>query len=580
MSHSFNELPSVLWRFAPGHPQAAADLARQLGADPLLSRILAARGFDSPQAAAQFLQPSLASIHDPFLLKDMDIAAERAARALERREKIAVFGDYDADGLTATALIVRLFRELGVEPAWRIPHRINEGYGLSVEAVEEMARAGIQLILTVDNGVTSLEEIARANQLGVDVVVTDHHLPGGELPPAAAVVDPHRVDCSYPCEDLAGVGVAFKFAHALLKRVNADPERSRAFLREQLDLVAIGSISDIVPLVGENRALARHGLAQLERGAKAGTRAMLDVLGLGGEKGVSARAAAFVIGPRLNVAGRIGEADLALELLLTSDESKAREIVRHLSRQNDERRRIESEIFDEAVEMIESDPSALDNPILVLANEGWHRGVVGIVASRLMQRYSRPALVLERDRGRLKGSARGLEGIDLIEALDACAEWLTTHGGHARAAGLELPEDQLDDFRRTINEFARERLGGRPFEPGIDIDAEARIEEATLEAIGALAAMEPHGCGNPRPVVALRGVRLADPPRIVGTNHLKLALVDNGRTLGAIGFGLGRHAAWLRAHAGAIDVAGALSINEFNGRQSPQIEIEAIRPAE
>ena len=568
----------AVWSPLEERPEWALTLQRDLGLPPLLARIMANRGFSAPREAEAFLHPKLSDIEDPFAMRDMDRAVERLSRALRGGERIAVFGDYDIDGLTATALALRLFRWLGAEADSYIPHRVNEGYGLNIPALEALAKRGVRVVLTVDNGVTSLEEVDHANRLGMDVVVTDHHLPGEQLPRAAAVVDPHRADCSYPCPDLAGVGVMFKLAHALTKHLSRPAEEAKAFLRENLDLVGIGSIGDIVPLLGENRILAYFGLKEARRSKKAGLRAMLDLLGLARAE-LSPRAVGFVIGPRINAAGRTEHADIALELLMTEDEVRAREIVRRLDRLNEERRRIEADIFEEAVEVIEADAELKAAPVIVVAGQGWHHGVVGIVASRLLERYGRPVVVVGLEADRAKGSARSVAGFDIVAALEACSRHLTEFGGHAAAAGMELKPDRLGVFRQAITAFALERLGGAPLRPQLAIDVEARLEDLTPEAIEALRGLEPHGLGNPKPVVLLRGVRLTEPARIVGTNHLRLTLSESGRALGAIGFGMGRHAAWLRRHGGALDVVGEPSIDEFNGRRTPQLELNDIRPS-
>lgn len=569
------------WNVPASNPAQAEALCGRLSIPPLLARILVGRGFADCSDAEAFLRPSLSRLHDPFTIPDMLTAVERAARAVHSKEKIAVFGDYDVDGLTSTALLLRMFKFLGIEARWHIPHRLLEGYGMSAASIEALHKDGVSLIITVDNGVTSFSEIALACAMGIDVIVTDHHMPSETLPAAVAVVDPNRSDSQYPCSCLAGVGVAFKFVHALLKFMKVPDADARRFLFESLDLVGIGTISDIVPLIDENRVLAHCGLQQARVSEKSGFKALRDTLGLHGEA-LTPRAIGFIIGPRINAAGRTGYADTALELLVTEDDARAKKIVESLGLLNDERRRIENEILTEAIERVESDPALREDPVLVVEGNNWHHGVIGIVASRLLSQYDRPVVVLGVDGELVKGSARSLSGFDIVQSLGACSEHLLGFGGHSLAAGLQMRHDRIKRFREALNEYARKQFEICPLRHCLEIDAEASLAELTCECCESLSMLEPIGADNPRPMVALRNLQLAEPPRMVGrsSEHLRVTLSSNGCTLPGIGFNLTQSCRWLFEATVPVDIAGTPCINEYNGRRSAQIEIRDIRPSQ
>jgi len=565
----------------PQFPERAAALARELQIQPLFGRILASRGFSSTAEALPYLHPTLSRIEDPFAMRDMDKAVERIARAIAQNERIAIFGDYDVDGLTSTSLLLRMFDFLGVKADHHIPHRLLEGYGMNIAALEAMHQRGVRLLITVDNGVSSLEEIEFANSLGMDVIVTDHHMPGERLPAAVAVVDPNRADCTYPCPHLAGVGVAFKLAYALLIHLKKPAEQYKPFIRECLDLVGLGTISDIVPLTGENRILAHYGLKEARQSQKAGLRALREVLGLEGES-LSPRAIGFIIGPRLNAAGRTGYADIALDLLMTEDMEHARKIVGILSQLNDERRAIEQDILEQAIERVETNPALRSDPVLVIEGINWHHGVIGIVASRLLGQYCRPTIVLAVEGEHVKGSARSIAGFDIIDAIGACQQHLLGFGGHSLAAGLQMRTDNIDNFRHAINRYAADYFEKTPPRHCLNIDTLATVEEITCECCETLLQMEPHGAENPKPVVAVHNVMIAEPPRMVGrsSEHLRLTVGANGQTLNAIGFHLTESNRWIFHHHGPIDIAGTPCINEHNGRRMVQIELRDVRPSQ
>jgi len=576
--------PRKTWRFRAICEERLAFVERKFGLTRLAARLLAGRDLPDAASVESFLNPSLLSLHDPMRMRDMDRAVERIAQALAEGERIAVYGDYDVDGLTATALLVRFFKWLGVEVLTHIPHRLNEGYGMSLEGVDLLHSRGARLIITVDNGISCVNEIAHARDLGMDVIVTDHHQPGAELPEATAVVDPSRPDCPYPFQDLSGVGVAFKLAHAVAKRLGKPEGEAKAFLKSLLDLVALGTIADVAPLVGENRVFALHGLRALERTEKAGLRAMIQMLGIK-EKQITGETVAFLLGPRLNAPGRTGDPGDSLELLLSDDDARARQLSKFLDRLNEERRAREEEVLAEVLEILQRRPDLLTDPVLVVAGEGWHLGIVGIVASRLVDRFGRPALVLGVEDGVARGSARGVDGFDLCDALTECAEFLTTYGGHKMAAGLCLPSEDLEAFGRALNRIGAERLSADELTPALTIDASASIDELSLQALQQIDCMRPFGFGNPSPVVALLGCRLAAPPLTVGGKHLKMRLTQAGATsregpVTAIWFHCPPHVRDLVVDSPRIDVAGTPRRNEWQGRESVEMTIKDIRPSE
>ncbi|MDK2971146.1 MAG: single-stranded-DNA-specific exonuclease [Candidatus Sumerlaeota bacterium] len=555
-----------------------AAIAAHLGIHPAVARVLAARDWTESEDDAEFLNPRLASLRDPFELADMQTAVDRTVHAIRHHEKIGVFGDYDVDGICSTALMLLVLRRLGAEPVHFIPHRVLDGYGMSIERVEELAHAGVRLLITVDTGITAVDEIRRAHELGMDVVVTDHHLPEGGLPDAVAIVNPNRPDAPYDGASLCGTGVAFKFAHALLKCAGEAAESARAFLRGLLDLVALATIADVVPLVGENRILVHHGLQCLSRTRRPGLRALLAESKLSGTA-LNPHHVGFVIGPRLNAAGRTDHAGTALDLLLTESANEATVLANKLSALNRQRRSEEASIVDDAVAQAESQLASGLDSILVVAGLDYHLGVVGIVASRLVERFHRPAIVLRIDPERAKGSARSIPGFDIHEALSACAPHLLTFGGHAMAAGLQVAPEHLDDFRAAINDHARPLFEQRDLSPEILVDAPIDGTEITWEFYHDLQRLQPFGEQNAAPLFLLGGARPVGAPRVVGTNHLKVALRSAGSTFPAIGFRLGHLLTLCESQSHSVDVVFRPTENTWQGRTDIQLELQDMRPA-
>ncbi len=581
-----NATPALnrIWRFRKVDETQAEALARELGWSALATRILATRGLADEKAIHDFLNPALGMLHDPFLMQGMEPAVERIARALRDREPIAVYGDYDVDGLTATALLIRFFRFIGVEVTSYIPHRLDEGYGMSCEGVDSLHARGVRLIVTVDNGISCVEQVAHAASLGIDVVITDHHQPGETLPEAVALVNPNRPECPYPFKELSGCGVAFKLAHALLRHLGRSPEEAKPFLASLLDLVALGTIADVMNLQGENRVLSHFGLRELERTRKAGLKALTQLLNLNG-KPFTTETVGYLIGPRLNAAGRTGNAGDALDLLLVEDETRAWELARYLDELNQERRALENEVLTEALERVASDASLLDGTVLVVAGEGWHQGVVGIVASRLVDRFGHPSIVLSIEGEVARGSARSVNGFDIHTALGTCADLFIEYGGHTLAAGVTLLADRLDIFRERLNREAAGMTNPAQMAPMLEIDCAAAPEDLSSAFLTEIERLRPFGNGNPQPCVALLGCEVIQRPLFIGGRHLKLFLARrNGTTepLTAMWFncpyGPEEVEAFLAA-SGRLDLAGFARLNTWNGVQSVEFTVRDLRSA-
>lgn len=562
------------WRILPPY-EAAANLARRLATSPLVAQLLYNRGIRDAETARCFLKPKLADLHEPHRLEGIPEAARRIARAVAEREKIVIYGDYDVDGITAVAILHACLRMVGGEVDFYVPHRLDEGYGVNAEAIDRIAAAGAGLIVTVDCGIGAAGPIARAVDRGVDVIVTDHHAPGEQLPPATVTVHPALGEPAYPNPDLAGAGVAYKLAWQVAvevcgRRKVDDP--MRRFLLDATCLAALGTIADVVPLTGENRVLARYGLEGLPGTEHPGLRALLDSAGLG-DGSLDAYDVGFKLAPRLNACGRMGHARLAVELLTDPAPDRARRIAEYLTRQNAQRQKVERAVTAEAVERVGGGDDAAD--VLVLASDTWHGGVIGIVASRLVERYGRPAiLVAFNGEGIGQGSGRSIPGFDLRDALAACAEHLESFGGHAMAGGVKVRPENLDAFTGAINAYARRRLGGRERTPELVVDAEAALSDLSYKAVEHMTRLAPFGQGNPSPALALPGCRVLTPPRRIGKGggSATLTVGQSGTTLRAVGFGMGDLADCLRG-VRQVDLVAEPVLNRFRGRTQVELKL-------
>lgn len=566
--------PAPRWDPIP-EPDAAvaAELAHELNLPDPLCRLLAVRGFADPESARSFLRPRLDALPSAENMADVSPAVERIRKAVQAGETIFVHGDYDVDGICATALLTGVLREHGATVVPFVPHRLRDGYDLGRSGLEAAEAAGASLLVTVDCGVRAHEAVAEAGRRGMDVVVTDHHTPAETLPDALAVVNPNRADCSYPNPHLCGAGVAYKVAQLLASRMGA----SDPLLPSALDLVGLATVADVVPLTGENRTLVRYGLRVLQETRRPGLQALLAVTGLS-DGDITAGRVGFVLAPRLNAAGRVGETRDALDLLLTGDGREARDLARRLEDENARRRAEDERTLAEALALLAGSYDPERDYGVVLAGEGWHPGVIGIVASRVAERIHRPAILVALEGGRGRGSARSIPGFHLLDAVTACSDHLDRFGGHAQAAGMDVDARVVDDFREAFREEARRRLESQELRPVLRPDLELRLPEVTDEFVRYLQYTAPFGVGNRRPLFLSRGARIED-ARVVGSGHLKVRVRQDGRSLDGIGFGLAGRISPAQVSGGDMDVAYSLEENHYRGRVSLQARVRDIRPS-
>ena len=556
----------------PALSEATIETLMDAGYPYLVSSVLVSRGVETAEQAAEALERERALAHSPFLMRDMDKAVARVQDALANGEKLAVFGDYDVDGITATCLLTDYLRSRGGDVVMHIPGRFDEGYGLSCDAIRALADEGVNLIVTVDCGITGVEETDFANSLGVDVVITDHHECKEQLPAAVAVVDPHRPDCDYPFKHLAGVGVALKLVLAL-----GGNDREDALFARYCTLAAIGTVADVMRMEGENRAIVGMGLEAIGHSDFIGLHALLREAGLAG-KPVSSIQIGFVLAPRINAAGRMGRAALAAELLLTNDEQEAERKAKELCDLNRERQSVEQEIYAKAVEQLETLPPE-EKYALVLASEDWHQGVVGIVASRLSEKYSCPSFMIHLQGGMGKGSCRSYGGFNLFGALEACSDLLVGFGGHELAAGFTIEEANIPAFRKKMNKYVREHTGRAMPVSSLAVDAElTRPALITLDEVERLSELEPYGAGNDRPVFCLRGALLETAQSVGQNRHLKVRLQKGHTSFEGIFFSVTAEDVGISAGS-RVDAAFYLQINEFRGSRTVQLQLLDIRPA-
>jgi single-stranded-DNA-specific exonuclease len=569
--------PPLIWKPRACDETAAARLSAELGLPPVVARLLAIRGHHDPEQASRFLRPSLDHLLDPWLLADMAPAVDRLLGAIARRERIVIHGDYDVDGVTSTVILRRTLELLGGDVTHFIPDRLRDGYGLQPVTIERLHAAGARVIVSVDCGIRAPEAARRATELGLDLIITDHHEPDAQLPAALAVVNPKRADCAYPDKHLAGVGVALKVVQALCQKTGKE-----AWLPAFVKMAAIGTLADVVPLVGENRVIAKLGLDLLSRGPhKVGLRALLDIAGLSG-KTIDAYHISFMVAPRVNAAGRMATADLATRLLLANDEALADEVqqlAQQLDAENTRRREEEQDIVAAARKVVDTDPDVGAHPVLVVAGEGWHRGVIGIVASKLVDAYYRPAIVLSIEDGEAHGSCRSIPGFDMLGALESCAGMLHRFGGHKQAAGLQLAAADVAAFRRAVNDHALDRLGPDDLRPQLHLDGPLGFDAITPAVVEHLSAMAPFGIGNPRPLFTSAPIDVVDGPRRLKERHLKMSLRQHGRTFRALAWNAVEKEPLLAGPGGALEIAYSLEQNEFQGNTYTELRIaDARRP--
>ena len=562
----------------PENTQISLSLSQQLSISPLLTKILVSRGIDTFEKARAFFRPSMEDLHDPFVMSHMDAAVQRITQAIVKNEHIIVFGDYDVDGTDSTAMLWKFLKDVGANVDYFIPDRVKDGYGISTAGIDHVREVGATLLIAVDCGITAIQQVEQARTNGIDVIICDHHEPGNEIPNAIAVLDALQPSCPYPFKYLCGCGVAFKLIQAL---TTSEPIRSKLGddgpkrLLDYLQYVTLATTADIVPLVNENRIMVKLGLELINSIPVPGIRALIETSGLSPGR-ISSGQIVFVLAPRINAVGRLGDANRAVEMLASDSYDRAVQIARVMENENFQRRKIDEETFLQAQEIVEKFLEADNDSALVLHQEAWHPGVIGIVASRLVERYYRPTIMMTTVDGVAKGSARSISGFNIHDALKRCEDKLIQFGGHKYAAGLTVELDKVDEFRDAFKQVAAELLTEDLLIPEIKIDAEVQLSDLTPKFIRVLSQFAPFGPDNMRPVFAARGVEVLGQPRIVGKNHLRFKVRSNTHVVDAIGFNLGHLLSRVKSGS-KIDVAFSLDEGEFAGETVPQLKIRDVK---
>jgi single-stranded-DNA-specific exonuclease len=567
-----------IWETLPCDDAVVAQLSHELRVSPVTARLLSIRGLDDPLSARRFLFPSLDDLLDPNRLTDLPAAVDRILRAIANKERIAIHGDYDVDGVTSTVILRRALELLGADVTHFIPERLRDGYGLQPASLERLHALGVALVISVDCGIRGVEAAARARELGLDLIITDHHEPDTELPRAVAVINPKRHDCSYPDKNLAGVGVALKLVQALCIRTG-----HASWLPAFVKVAAIGTLADVVPLQGENRVIAKLGLEMLSRGPhKVGLRSLLDVCGLIGKE-IDSYHIGFVLAPRVNAAGRMSSPDIAARLLLASDEAmreEARELALQLDTENIRRQQEEADIVAAARKAVETDLEVGSRTVIVVAGEGWHRGVIGIVASKLVDAFHRPAIVISTDGDVAHGSCRSIPSFNMLAALESCGEVMSKFGGHKQAAGLTMASDRVRELRARVNDYADGCLQPDDLRPRIWIDGALGFRSIDEQIASELTSLAPFGAGNPRPIFRASGVEIVDGPRRIKERHLKMAFRQDGRVMRGIAWRASEREEFVAGHRAAIDLAFSLEQDTWEGERYLQLSIADFKAPE
>ncbi len=555
--------------------EGSASLARLLGVSPILAALLLTRGCDE-HSARLFLTPSYDQLHEPYLMLGMREAVVRLQRAIDTAEPVLVYGDYDVDGTTGTAVLLRALKLLGARTGFHVPHRFTEGYGIQQAALQRAAAEGYKLVVSVDCGIRAHEPLYWARDNGLDVIITDHHLPDEAegAPPAFAVLNPNQAGCEYPDKNLAGVGVAFKLVHALFRELGREAQ-VEAFLK----IVAIGTVADVAKLIGENRNIVALGLKDLARASNPGLRALIEVAGCGDGKGMTAYDLGFRLGPRINAAGRMDAARAVVELFDTRDHKEARRLAEHLDARNEERKAVQQQIIGLAVaELGDGVDRKSDSYVAVIAGEGWHRGVIGIAASKIAERINRPCVVFSIEGELAHGSGRSIEAYHLLNGLTACSDLFEKFGGHSHAAGITIRPERIAELRRRLNEHAAACLTDEDLEHSVTIDMDLSPEQITFELANDLHALEPFGAGNPRPVFCTRNLRSLSEPRVMKDKHLKLRLAGpQNRPLEAVWWNCLEAPEQTPELKGSIELAYTIETNVWNGETRMQLNVRDLR---
>ncbi|MCW9706949.1 single-stranded-DNA-specific exonuclease RecJ [Fodinibius salsisoli] len=566
---------SFQWVYSePDNEEAMSTLQQKLGVSPKVAHLLLLRGVDSYDRAKAYFRPNINQLYDPFLMKDMEPATERLAKAIRDRQRVLVYGDYDVDGTTATSILYLFLSEFGVDVDFYIPHRFKEGYGINEEGIKYAEEINADLIVSVDCGITAISEAEQIKEKGIDLIICDHHNVADSLPDALAVLDPKRADCTYPFEGLSGAGVGFKLLQGTVQKLGLNDSLAHKFL----DLVAVSIASDIVPMVDENRILMREGLRQFNADPRVGLYALTELINL--EIGtISSSNIVFSIGPRINAAGRMGDATKAVRLLIAETDAEAKARAHELESINIARRDEDSQTMEQAKAIVDKEYDLEKISAMVLHNADWHLGVIGIVASRLVDTYSRPAIMLSTVDGKVKGSARSIEGFNIYEAFKECEDLLEQFGGHKYAAGLTLAKENVEAFRQRIDKIASQKLTENDFKPDLKIDCNLDLENVNMRFWKLLSQFEPFGPGNLRPIFVSRDVEVVGVPTIVGSGHLKMKVSQNGSgVFDVIGFNMHEYLPVVRnSQNKKLNIAYSLEENNWNGRRTLQIRLRDVQ---
>ena len=561
------------WLLKEFDKNRVVEISKKFHISPLTSIILYNRGITEDNEISEFLSCDLKNLHDPYLLKDMDKAVERIMRAKENGEKLTIYGDYDVDGITSIAILYKHLTEMGFEVDYYVPDRIQEGYGVNREALDKIASNGTKVVITVDTGITAVEETEYAKTIGMDIIITDHHECKETIPAAFAAIDPKRKDCQYPFKNLAGVGVAFKLIQAI------DPQSSlEQLMSKYADLICLGTVADISPLVDENRILVTEGLKRFKSTDNIGLKALLDV-SITNNKAITTSTIGYIIAPRINASGRLGCAARSVEMFLTNDREKAYDLAQGLCEENTIRQQTEQKMFAEALEYIENNPEIKNDQILIIPHKDWHHGIVGIVSSKITEKFYKPSILFAIDDNEAKGSGRSISGYNLFEALENCSDLLEKFGGHELAAGLSIKTENIEKLREAINKNAAVKIDENALIPTVSIDAVIKPTYITLETVDEINRLQPFGVENPSPVFAVKNIKIHKISTMSDKKHLRMTLLKEGKFLDAVGFGMGEYYNYLK-EGDFINVAFGLDINDYKGYKNVQLILKDIKHAE
>lgn len=561
------------WLIKEFDKERVIDISKKLHISPITAIILYNRGIRETDAIRNFLNADYKCLHDPYLLKDMDKAVERINIAIKNGEKVTIYGDYDVDGITSIAILYKHLSRLGIEVDYYVPDRIQEGYGVNIEALDKIKAEGTSLIITVDTGITAVEETEYAKKLGMDIIITDHHECKEQIPDAYATIDPKRKDCSYPFKNLAGVGVAFKLIQALDGSSDV-----KALMEMYSDFVCLGTVADISPLIDENRILVKEGLNRFNFTDNVGLRALIDV-STNNSKAITTSTIGYIIAPRINASGRLGCASRSVEMFLTESKERAYELANDLCKENIIRQQTEQMMFAEALEYIETHPEIKNDKVLVIPHENWHHGIVGIVSSKITEKFYKPSILFAIDGDEAKGSGRSINGYNLFEALENSSELLVKFGGHELAAGLSIKTENIDKFRELINSYTPKQLTEEAMFPTVSIDAVIKVAYINLDTVDDINKLQPFGVDNPTPVFATKNVKIHKISTMSEGRHLRMTLLKDNKFIDTVGFGMGEYFNYLN-EGDFVDVAFCIDINDYKGFQNVQLILKDIKLTE